>query len=235
MSIEAIITAAFLVTLLLAAFTRPHPATFGCALPIAAAALYLVAITLWPTDSSPDDLGVTSMFAFVAAGSIPGVFVGSWIRTRRGDSSGDMKNLTAIPAVITLLRAYFDRQAGRTAKAKARIEEIQVKYPNMFEFLDAYYGFILITERGDENTENYFHSIESAERYFSSNINRLPAEKDDNQRYIELYCQLFLGARKEEFDWGSIIYEAHQLKPDDLTKMFLVMPTRDPVSSSLSA
>ena len=61
-----------------------------------------------------------------------------------------MKNLAVIPAVIALLRAYFDRQAGRGAKAKVKIERIQERYPDMFEFLDAYYGFILITERNVE-------------------------------------------------------------------------------------
>lgn len=131
-------------------------------------------------------------------------------------SQVNMKRLAVIPGTIALLRAHFDRGAGRVEKAKTRVHEIRLKYLDMFEFLDAFYGFLLIIE-GDRK---------AALRYFDANLRRLPAEKNDNQRYIELYCLYFLGASKENFDWEPIISEAHQLKPDGLIKEMLACQLR---------
>ncbi len=113
-----------------------------------------------------------------------------------------MKNLSVIPATIALMRAHFNRTAGKIAKAKVMVEGIQMRYPKTFEFLDAYYGFLLISER----------DIENASKFFDTNLKNLPENKNDNQKYIELYCKYFLGAGEENFDWEWIISEADQLK-----------------------
>lgn len=134
-----------------------------------------------------------------------------------------MSSLSSIPATASLLLVYFDRRAGRLQKAKARIDRIKTKYPQVFEFLDAYHGFILINER----------DIEGALKLFDSNIRSLPEKKDENQRYIELFCRYFLDAGSEDFGWEQIISEAHQLKPDALTKIMLTLPTKDQVISSI--
>ena len=136
-------------------------------------------------------------------------------------ASGEM-NLAVIPAVVALMRAYFDRQAGRISKAKSRIEAIQMQYPDMFEFLDAYYGFLLINER----------DIEGAHKSFNANLTKLPDKKGDNQRYIELYCRYFIDAGKEDFDWEAIVTEAERLKPDSLTKRLLVLPSKQRLLNS---
>ena len=146
-----------------------------------------------------------------------------------------MKKWAVIAAAVALLRAHFDRHGGRIKKAKARVEKIQAKYPDMFEFLDAYYGFLLILGRGDENTQGYFEAIEDAEKHLNANLKSLPDDKNDNQRYIELYCQFLLGARVENFDWEPIISAADKLRPDSLTKALLVLPTRERMSTSQSA
>jgi hypothetical protein len=120
-----------------------------------------------------------------------------------------------IPATIALMRAHFARNAGKIHSAKAQVQKIQTKYPETFEFLDAFYGYLLIAER----------DIEEAKRHFIANIESLPAEKNDNQRYVELYCRYFIEAGHESFDWMSIISEARHLKPEPLYKRILPLPT----------
>ena len=128
-----------------------------------------------------------------------------------------------IPATIALLRAHFDRNAGKIPRAKARIQKIQLNYPDAFEFLNAFYGYLLITER----------NIEEAEKYFLANIESLPAVKDDSQRYVELYCRYFLGAQQENFDWLSLISEAERLKPEPFYMRTLPLPTKEQIEAVL--
>ena len=73
------LVAAFFLAALLPVVTRVHPAAYGCLLPIAAAGIYAVAISLWPSGSM-DAVGVPFMFLFVAAGSVPGAFLGGLLR-----------------------------------------------------------------------------------------------------------------------------------------------------------
>ena len=134
-----------------------------------------------------------------------------------------IKDLAVVPATAMLLRAHFDRLAGRVASAKVRVQKIQAKYPGVFDFLDAFHGFLLISE-GD---------IETALKHFRANMEMLPSEKNDDQRYIELYCRYFLEAGEQNFDWESIILEADRLKPDAFTKKMLVLPTKEQMISAL--
>lgn len=130
--------------------------------------------------------------------------------------------LLVIPATIALLRAHFDRNAGKIAKAKVRVQKIQIKYPHIFEFLHAFYGSLLIYERNSEE----------ASKYFRTNVKNLPAVKDDNQRYVELYCRYFLEASEDNFDWASLITEAEKLEAELLYKMVLPLPTKEQVVST---
>lgn len=136
-----------------------------------------------------------------------------------------MHKLSVIPATILILRAHFDRLAGRLGNAKEKVERIKFRYPDVLEFIDAYHGFLLINER----------KIDAAEELFRKNINSLPNLKNDNQRYIELFCRYFLYARDGDFDWEILLSEAHELRPDSLTKRILILPTKDQVTSSLNA
>jgi hypothetical protein len=128
-----------------------------------------------------------------------------------------MSRFLVIPGGISLLRAYFDRRAGRLEKAKARVETIKIKYPPFFEFLDAFHGLLLILE----------DDIEGALKFFEKNIRSLPAEKNDDQRYIELYCRSFLDAGKKDFDWEALVSEANQLNAEDFIKRMLPFPKRE--------
>ena len=115
------------------------------------------------------------------------------------------------------MRAHFDRNAGNIPRAKTRVQKIQIEYPEEFEFLDAFYGYLLITER----------NIEEAERHFLANVQSLPVVKNNDQQYVELYCRYFLEASREDFDWRSLVSEAESLKPQSLYKRILPLPTKE--------
>jgi len=83
MIFAATIAGAFLITLLIGAFTRLHPAACAVVLPVLAAAGALAAIALWPTGSSTDAIAVPMVFLFALMGSVPGAVSGALIRRQR--------------------------------------------------------------------------------------------------------------------------------------------------------
>lgn len=85
MIIQAIIAVAFLATTLLSALTRIHPGAFGCLVPVVATALLTLTISFWPSGSSSEGVALPLIFLFAAAGSVPGAFVGGWIRSSKGE------------------------------------------------------------------------------------------------------------------------------------------------------
>jgi hypothetical protein len=74
------IAMSFGITLALSAFTRVHPAAYGCLLPILAAILMIITVSFWPNGSSTQAVGIPFAFIYAALGSIPGAFAGAGLR-----------------------------------------------------------------------------------------------------------------------------------------------------------
>jgi hypothetical protein len=84
MGILAIVLGGFITALLLSAFSRVHPAAWGCLLPVAASGVMVVLVAFMPSGST-DAVAVPFVFVGVAIGSIAGAFVGGWMRSHNGE------------------------------------------------------------------------------------------------------------------------------------------------------
>lgn len=84
MTMEAMIVVSFLVSLLLSAFTRVHPAAYGCLLPVLASLAVCLIVAYRPNGSSTQPVAIPFAFVFVAFGSIPGAFAGAGLRQYLG-------------------------------------------------------------------------------------------------------------------------------------------------------
>lgn len=81
MTMEAMIFCAFGISLALSAFTRVHPAAWGCLLPIAATVAVILMVSIGAGGSSTSPVGIPFAFLFTALGSIPGAFAGAGLRS----------------------------------------------------------------------------------------------------------------------------------------------------------
>lgn len=76
----AMIIISFGVSLALSAFTRLHPAAYGCLLPVVATVAMIFLMPYWAGGSSTAPVAIPFAFIFVALGSIPGAFAGAGLR-----------------------------------------------------------------------------------------------------------------------------------------------------------
>ncbi|MDT9599822.1 hypothetical protein [Sphingosinicella rhizophila] len=88
MSIEALILGAFMLALLLSLFTRVHPATYGCLVPMVTGLIIAASLLIWRYGTSTAVLEIPAVMFWTSVGSIPGAFLAGWIRTLNGEDFG---------------------------------------------------------------------------------------------------------------------------------------------------
>lgn len=72
-------------TMVLSWRTRIHPAAYACIVPIIAAVIMFFILLMFRPGNSTAPGAVPLLLLFAAGGSIPGAFIGGWLRGRSGN------------------------------------------------------------------------------------------------------------------------------------------------------
>ncbi|SFO82112.1 hypothetical protein [Qipengyuania nanhaisediminis] len=121
---------------------------------------------------------------------------------------------------LSLLRALFFAKRGNASRARKEFQTAQARLRAQPEFADAFDARILMMEgRGDD-----------ARLKLSQTMKALETRRDDNGRYISLYCRHFLEIYDRDGSARARKTEADTLSPSGHLLQFLPFFSKESIS-----